>query len=203
MATDEAVKAFAAEMAAAFETVERPDGERIVVLKESAREDYKDIVYAVHESLGHFLPSDTVYEEIHDCLSAIEEADDIEAPEFIPDIYTGRLYAWLSDDLSRSELVDEVLREMDPPTLIEAIQGAQVMEMENVAAALVEAITERLDETEADEDEEDDEEMTDAEWVALATREVERARSDDDRAIWQRIIDNGGPNDDDDLERLL
>ena len=60
MTTDTDVQAYAEEMRRAFETATRPDGGEFTRLKEGPRKDeYSEIVYAVHRALDQGLPVDT------------------------------------------------------------------------------------------------------------------------------------------------
>lgn len=153
MADDTDVQAYAEEMAAAFERATRPDGTPFTRLKEGPRkEEYTEIVYAVHRALDQALPADSTFEEIETCITAIAEAEDPEAPYLEADPYTANLLDWLKDDLSRLDLVNKALAEQRPPDLFAAMQSAQVREMEQICESLLSSIRERLDSAEGEEE---------------------------------------------------
>jgi hypothetical protein len=81
-----------------------------IALKVGAPEWMTEFVQDAH---GDFLPDDYRYEFIEDALLAIVGHDDLdEARDSLePDIYTGKLTAWLASNLARGTYIDEVLED--------------------------------------------------------------------------------------------
>lgn len=153
MTTDTDVQAYAEEMQRAFETATRPDGGEFTRLKEGPRkEEYTEIVYAVHRALDQGLPADSTYEEIARVVSAIAEADDPDAPYLEADQYTAELLEWLKDDDDRIALVNVALAAMDAPDLFVALQSAQEYELMTIADTVLSEIRERVETAAEEED---------------------------------------------------
>ena len=112
-----------------------------------------DLVYAAHAGM---MPDDFKYHFVFDALVAIDEAEgDLDAArdQLEPDIYHGRLLAWVGSSLDRAGRVDEVLEEYELKEFFSILQVAQRSEMEEVLAEVHDAL-----QAQADEDEDEDEE---------------------------------------------
>jgi len=73
-----------------------------VILSDDRPEWLYDLVYHVHDNMG---PDDFIYktiDEVIEALANLSEGDQIYDIEIETDVYTGRLTAWLSSNLSRT-----------------------------------------------------------------------------------------------------
>lgn len=112
------IQELAAEMAAAFETRTRDNGDTFDVLKDGSPEWMTDVCRDAH---GDMLPDDWRYSMIRGAVEWIAETDDdIEgcypfADGFVP-VYNSERIAWLASHLNRSAYVDDAVSEygVDP-----------------------------------------------------------------------------------------
>lgn len=107
-----------------------------------------------HHAHGDMMPDDWRYSFIVEALRAIDDCDSDDEDEIRdslyeiePDIYTGRLLAWLASSVKRLHYVDEYLEECGPTSLIDgAISGGQMFEKHEVANLVFDFLTDMADE---------------------------------------------------------
>ena len=131
--------------------------------------EFKDLYYNAH---GEFMPDDIIYEHIYSIISEIEmylrykedDCDDIddlidELTEEIniePDQYTGALLDWLSSNLNRYAIADELYQEdYKYDNLFELMQVAQSIEIEEVKTSILNDLKSMVEEIEEEKEEEE------------------------------------------------
>lgn len=144
----------AGELAEAFETRTRGDGDDAVkfyTLKDGSPQWMTDVVRAAH---GDFLPDDWRYRAIASAAEALAEgADDVEWSDEMIDTYGHDLLRWLSSNLNRAYYCDEALEEglVSPfRPLYDRIGAGQYVELREVWGQLVEALREQVEEGDDD-----------------------------------------------------
>jgi len=127
--------------------------------------EFKDLYYNAH---GEFMPDDIIYEHIYSIISEIEmylrykeeECDDIDdlideltgEINIEPDQYTGALLDWLSSNLNRYAIADELYQEdYKYDNLFELMQVAQSTEIEEVKTSILNELRSMLEEIEEEE----------------------------------------------------
>ena len=131
-------------------------------------DEFKDLYYNAH--IG-FMPNDIIYEHIYHLISEIEmylryntgEYDYIDdlIDELMseiniePDQYTGTLLDWMSSNLNRYAIADELYQQNHKyGSLFDLMQVAQTTEIEDVKMSILNDLREMLEEEE-DKEEED------------------------------------------------
>jgi len=125
-------------------------------------DEFRDMYFNAHNG---FLPDDIIYEHIYHIISEIEmylryntdEYDDIddlidELTEVIniePDQYTGALLDWISSNLNRYAIADELYQQdYKYGSLFDLMQAAQLTEIEEVKMSILNDLREMLEEEE-------------------------------------------------------
>lgn len=135
-----------------FETKKRDNGDSFTALKDSAPDWMTDVCREAH---GRMLPDDFVFEVIVESLEAIVDHDDTQdANDSLEASFRNfELLEWVSSNLSRSEYVNEGVREYgidaDKFDLFNALQVGQLTEKREIFSALLDALEDKLDEIEA------------------------------------------------------
>jgi hypothetical protein len=128
---------------------------------------FRDMYFNAHNG---FLPDDIIYEHIYHLISEIEmylryrddDCDDIDdlidelTEEIIiePDQYTGALLDWLSSNLNRYAIADELYQEgYKYDSLFELLQAAQIKEIEEVKTSILNDLRSMLKKIEEEEEE--------------------------------------------------
>ena len=128
-------------------------------------DEFRDMYFNAHNG---FLPDDIIYEHIYHLISEIEmylryntdEYDDIddlidELTEEIniePDQYTGALLDWLSSNLNRYAIADELYQEdYKHGSLFDLMQVAQIKEIEEVKMSILNDLKSMVEEIEEEE----------------------------------------------------
>lgn len=146
--------ALAQDMARAFETRSRDNGDRFDVLQDDRPDWMQDVCREAH---GDMLPDDQRYAMIRSAVEAIAEADndsDLEdiGMELDADIYTHDLTAWLHSRVDRYAYVDIAIEERGPfDSIIGALQAGQYEEKREVFALVLRALSERADDLDLEE----------------------------------------------------
>jgi hypothetical protein len=126
---------------------------------------FMDMYYNAHNG---FLPDDIIYEHIYSIISEIEmylryntdEYDDIDdlIDELMseitiePDYYTDNLLSWLSSNLNRYAIADELYQEgYKYDSLFDLMQAAQIKEIEEVKMSILNDLRSMLEEIEEEE----------------------------------------------------
>ena len=139
------VKERAADALYYFDHVEREttDSKVILVLKDDAPHQLRDMVHAAHLGL---VPNDTSVRMIYEMLCALSDVRDDSAVEdtiagFEPPIYYNELIDWLGSDTTRVDYADaaiERLRAVDSEfNLLNVLRLAYKLEVEEIAAVIV------------------------------------------------------------------
>jgi hypothetical protein len=132
----------ATEMAAAFETRTRDNGDTFRCLKDDAPEWMTDVCHAGH---GDMMPDDWRYRMIEAACDAIAEgADDSHeaADSFVP-IYNGDRLEWLASNLTRTGYCDDAANEglvAADATILDRIAAGIYAEFQEAFAAVLEAL---------------------------------------------------------------
>jgi len=127
--------------------------------------EFRDLYFNAHNG---FMPDDIIYEHIYHIISEIEtylryntdEYDDIddlidELTEVIniePDQYTGDLLDWISSNLNRYAIVEELYKQdYKYGSLFDLMQVAQLIEIEEVKTSILNDLREMMEEIEEEE----------------------------------------------------
>jgi hypothetical protein len=127
--------------------------------------EFKDLYYNAH---GEFMPDDIIYEHIYSIISEIEmylryntdECDDIDdlideltgEINIEPDQYTGALLGWLSSNLNRYAIADELYQQdYKYDSLFVLLQVAQSTEIEEVKTSILNDLKSMVEEIEEEE----------------------------------------------------
>lgn len=148
----------ARELSAAFERVNRPDGETYVRLKPGSPDWMTAAVRSAH---GGVLPDDAIYSRCEDVADAIAEADAEDADaareacdQIEPDCYYSDLTAWLASCPNALALCDQAREEglvAESASMSDRIQAGQLQQIREIAGEIIQALEERAEEIE-DED---------------------------------------------------
>ena len=137
------------------ETGPREEGERYTRCKDGAPEWVTELVHDAH---GDFLPDDWRYDAICSALEFISETDDPEdgASEWADsnvDVYTGARLAWLASNLNRAGYCVDAAGEYGSSAtdIVAMIGQGQYAESREVFYAVLSALEERAEATEAEE----------------------------------------------------
>jgi len=123
-------------------------------------DEFIDLYYNAH---GEFMPDDIIYEHIYSIITEIEmylwhkeeDCDDIddlidelmEEINIEPDCYTDNLLSWLSSNLNRYAIADELYQEeYKYSSLEDLIRSAQSTEIEEVKMSILNDLREMLEE---------------------------------------------------------
>lgn len=142
----------AKEMSLAFEGDTRTNGETFRKLREGSPEWMTTVCRQAHDQ-AKLLPDDWRYAFIEDAVDVLAEHEDIDEAlgRLEPDIYTGRLTAWLSSLNSRVYYLNEVLTEYgtacDGFQLLAAAQMIEKEEVFHQVVAALEAVVTTFDDT--------------------------------------------------------
>lgn len=136
------LRSLAREMSLAFEGDTRTNGETFLRLRDGSPEWMTTICYQAHDE-AKLLPDDWRYafiEEAVDALAEHEDADEALA-RLEPDIYTGKLTAWLHSLNSRVYYLGEALTECGPfRDGFQLLATAQMIEKEEAFQQVVAAL---------------------------------------------------------------
>lgn len=118
----------------AFEKTTRYDGKEIWVLKDDSPKWMTNVIYEAH--LGN-IPSDYVYETLHDLIrDLLETEDDLEEFEAESSIWVADWLRWLSDDLGNIDYITQVQDDFglikDGYTLIQMAHNRWLNEVKSV-----------------------------------------------------------------------
>ena len=128
---------------------------------------FRDMYFNAHNG---FLPDDIIYEHIYHFISEIEmylrykedDCDDIDdlIDELLgeiniePDQYTGALLDWMSSNLNRYAIADELYQQNHKyGSLFDLMQVAQTTEIEDVKMSILNDLRSMLEEIEEEEEE--------------------------------------------------
>lgn len=135
---------------------------KIIVRADKSPEWMQDVIHKVH---GDKMPDDTVYEMISRAASALAECsgdsyDDLREAikEIEADIYTSDLTGWLGARADHIGYLDEALTEYDHfhgNGGFDLLQAAQHLQIEEIGAALLDALKELAENWEEEETEEE------------------------------------------------
>lgn len=147
--------ALAKEMADAFETHARANGDRFDALKDDRPQWMQDVCQEAH---GGMLPDDYKYHYIRTALEALTECDEetelSDACDYAEaDVYTPDLLRWLASSMHRPDYCDEAARDLglgSESTIIERIQAGQWSEKREVFALVLRALTAHAEEGDND-----------------------------------------------------
>ena len=116
--------------ASQFDYKTRPNGSRIVIMRDNA--DDKDLLTEfVREIHGDRFPDDYIYQYIYDSLLLIGEGcDEYFCPE--ADIYNTELFDYVQSHASRLDAADEEIDQGNATTIIDAVQIAQANEKREI-----------------------------------------------------------------------
>ena len=122
-----------------FTTNERPNGDKIVVLKDDAPEELKELVRDAH---GDMLPDDYKYRFIEDALGNFADYDDPDSAidEMESDVYTSDLTEWLNSSNNRVYYLSDALSEYGVNDGFQALSLAQLQEKREVAWAVKDSL---------------------------------------------------------------
>ena len=134
------VKELATKLAEALETKKRINGDDFVSLRDGSPQWMTDVIRTVH---GDKMPDDTTYAFIKRCAIAIADGDD-DSHEAIyqiePDVYTNDLTAWLHARVDHVYYLTEALQEFGAKDGFDALQTAQVTQIQEIGEALIGAL---------------------------------------------------------------
>ena len=145
------IKTLAAEALAHMVEKTRDNGESFWCFDKDAPSWCSELAHHAH---GDMMPDDWRYEFIREALLAIDDCDSDDEDEIRdyvmeiePDIYTGRLLAWLASSVSRLNHVDEYREEygFDGPTG-SAIMGGQALEKQEVGDLVIDFLADMAEE---------------------------------------------------------
>jgi len=125
-------------------------------------DEFKDLYYNAH---GEFMPDDIIYEHIYSIITEIEmylwyneeNYDDIdvlidelmEEINIEPDQYTDALLTWMSSNLNRYAIAEELYQDgYKYDSLFDLMQAAQSTEIEEVKTSILNDLREMLEEIE-------------------------------------------------------
>lgn len=119
-------------------------GEDYCFTKDEAPQWFKDLVYKAHK-IDDVLPNDYIYCFISDALSLIAGSDEPEEAilEIEGDIYNHDLLKWLSNNLTFSCYVDEVIQEYgtnEDTQFFNILMDAQKRHKEVIARSVLESL---------------------------------------------------------------
>ncbi len=140
-----AVKERATEALSYFDHVERKttDSKMILVLKDDAPQQLRDMVHAAHLGL---VPNDTSVRMIYEMLCALSDVRDDSAvediiAEFEPPIHYNELIDWLGSDTTRVDYADDAIERLRAVgsefNLLNVLRLAYKLEVEEIAAVIV------------------------------------------------------------------
>lgn len=141
----------AKEMYDNMEWAKRSNGDKFIKCTKDI-EWQRDIIHKTH---GNRLPSDDMYERIHDMLGMFLECDtDLQAMDSIceveSDVYTYDLTAWLHDHIENVYYLTETLEEFgdikDGFQLLSIAQGKYIQEIGNALVSGIQEYIESLEE---------------------------------------------------------
>lgn len=139
------VKERAADALHYFDHVERTttDSKVILVLKDDAPQQLRDMVRAAHLGL---VPNDTSVRMIYEMLCALSDVSDDSAvddiiAEFEPPIYDSELIDWLGSDTTRADYADDAIERLRAVgsefNLLNVLRLAYKLEVEEIAAVIM------------------------------------------------------------------
>lgn len=141
MTETKTVYGLAKELSQALVHDKRNDGSEFVKLADGSPEWMTDVVRAIH---GDKLPGDTTYRFIERCADAIADADDsVDLQDVIaemePDVYTGKLTAWLAARVDHVYYMTQALEDFggDVKDGFALLATAQKCQIEEIGFALV------------------------------------------------------------------
>ncbi len=143
MTETKTVQQLASELADAFETRTRNDGQKFVVLKDGSTKWMTDVCHKAH---GDTLPDDTIYGFCERAAYVIADAEEPEEAidEMEPDPYTHNLTAWLHARADHVYFLTEALEEgtgiTDGFQLLMRAQQIQIHEIARTLLAALEAL---------------------------------------------------------------
>ena len=128
---------------------------------------FRDMYFNAHNG---FLPDDIIYEHIYSIITEIEMYLRYNTDEYVdiddlidelmseiniePDQYTGALLDWLSSNLNRYAIADELYQKgYKYGSLFDLLQEAQSIEIEEVKMSILNDLREMLEEIEEEEEE--------------------------------------------------
>ena len=128
-----------------FDHVEREttDSKVILVLKDDAPQQLRDMVHDAHLGL---VPNDTSVRMIYELLCALSDVRDDSAvdgiiAEFEPPIYYNELIDWLGSDTTRVDYADDAIERLRAVgsefNLLDVLRLAYKLEVEEIAAVIV------------------------------------------------------------------
>ena len=133
-------------------------------------DEFKDLYFNAHNG---FMPDDIIYEHIYHIISEIEmylryNTDDYDVIDDLideltgeiyiePDQYIGALLDWLSSNLNRYAIADELYQKgYKFSSLFDLLQEAQYTEIEEVKTSILNDLRSMLEEIEEEEDKEEE-----------------------------------------------
>jgi hypothetical protein len=128
-----------------FERATRNNGETFWKWKEGAPEWISEMCHKAH---GDMMPDDWRYTFIIEALDAISNADgdeDEALTSLEPDIYTGKLTAWLASNVERASYCDEYISDTGTSEIFAAIAGGQLTEMYETFSEVYRFLRDRAD----------------------------------------------------------
>lgn len=141
-----------------FELRKRDNDTEFYTIKDNYQDSFykgqlewvKDMVFKAHNDL---LPNDYIYSFIVEALDVIAECETLKQAEeapfegyLEPDVYNGRLLAWVSDNLHFAWYVDNAMQEMDCKDLFTALAYGQAECKKEVYFTVLEHLKDKLEE---------------------------------------------------------
>jgi hypothetical protein len=153
----------ASELANAFETRKRADGEKYTAIREGAPAWLQNIAYEAHQAVDERMPDDWIYSVTREIASALadcgcETADeashdgqDCDIAIEACDIYTTDLTKWLSSNLANVALCNEAMSEglCDGLEFSDIIRQGQFIATQRIVGCLLYAIGKECEAREA------------------------------------------------------
>lgn len=138
----------------------RNDGGEFYKLVDGSPAWMTDVIHAAH---GDKMPDDTVYEFVNRAAGAFADSDaetENEYSEVISemeaDVYTSDLTAWLNARVDHVDYLTQAIEEFQPENGFDALMMAQKIQIEEVAYALLRALTDFVDDQPEEDSEEDE-----------------------------------------------
>lgn len=147
--TIDRARALAGEMATAFTTKTRANGEAFRLLKDDPPEWMTDVVREAHDGM---MPDDHRYrmiERVCDTLAESEDWDDLVTDlDGLVDIYTSHLTTWLASHIDRVGYCDDAVEDIgrEYRDTANLLQWGQLREYEEIAASLINSFRTRAEE---------------------------------------------------------
>lgn len=74
---------------------------------------YDQIIMNIHHKMDRYLPENSIYKVVVECLNAIVESENIEELCMPIEVCTSRILDWLEEDLNNIGYITDVLSEYD------------------------------------------------------------------------------------------